>query len=191
MKCHADVRAQMDNMVTGSPHMTGGFDNSDGCIACHVDAEISKNPSLEIGGGAGQLHAAVAPMCLDCHGDSAGMGYLYASAPTAISIFGTTYAANGASAEVHGEFVMNASATNETLLKGANEACVGCHTHVGVNATWVKPTMLSFKAGVSTTGTWTVSNFRADAGYTNTTGAPVGQAPYNDNSSTPVTVVLP
>jgi hypothetical protein len=191
MKCHADVRAQMDNMPRNAPHTTGTFDGSDGCIGCHVEAEMNKNPTTEIGGLPGQLHAAAAPECLDCHGDNAGMGYTYYGAPVGVSIFGTTYAANGASAEVHGEFVMNASVTTEELLKGANEACVGCHTHVGVNATWVKPTMLSFKAGVSTTGTWTVSNFRADAGYTNTTGAPVGQAPYNDNSSTPVSVVLP
>jgi len=182
MKCHADVRQQMDAMAAGSPHMTAAFDGSDGCILCHVAAEMNKNPSLLIGGAASDdLHAAAAPECLDCHGDDT-LGYHFAGAPIAVSIFGSNYTGNSATnAEVHGDFVVSASAPGETLLKGANEACVGCHTHVGVNATWVKPTMLSFRAGVSTTGIWTVSNFRADAGYTNTTGAPVGQAPYNNN----------
>lgn len=185
-KCHADVRAQMDAMTVGAAHKTTAFDGSDGCILCHVAAEENKYPSdtFEIGGAtSANLHAAAAPQCMDCHGDNK-LGYNFASAPQGVSIFGNTYSGNNPNnSEVHGEFVRNASATGEDLLKGANEACIGCHTHVGVNATWVKPTMLSFRADVSTTGTWTVSNFRADAGYTNTTGAPVGAIPYNENTN--------
>lgn len=184
MKCHADVKAQMDAMGANLPHTSSAM-GTNPCVTCHVDSQIDKGAITEadIGGSAAdKLHAAAAPLCLDCHGDGVGKGFSYSSAPDAVSIFGTTYSANVGSIEVHGNFANNASATGEDVLKGENEACVGCHTHVGVNATWIKPTMLSFRAESSTKGKWTVSNFAADAGYTNITGAPVGVEPYNENS---------
>lgn len=44
----------------------------------------------------------------------------------------------------HMKFVQDS--INETLMEGANEACVSCHTHVGVNITWTKNVVLEFEA---------------------------------------------
>ena len=63
--------------------------------------------------------------------------------------------------ESHKKFAADAAAPNATLLKGANEACVGCHTHVNVDSVWQKPTNLSFKASVSSEGVWNVTDFAA------------------------------
>jgi len=46
-------------------------------------------------------------------------------------------------------------------MEDSNEACVSCHTRVGVNITWTKNENLEFTASEDATGTWTVSNFAA------------------------------
>jgi len=144
MKCHVDVAQQIESAENAVHKNTG-------CEECHVVSQLAKG---DVVGGTGTIHAAAAPACMDCHGMTANLTgtYHYTGAPEATSIFiGTN--------EAHTEFVNNASSA--ALLKGANEACVGCHTHVAVDITWNKPTNLSFNAAVSITGTWTVDNFAA------------------------------
>ena len=50
---------------------------------------------------------------------------------------------------------------NESLMEGANEACIACHTHVGVNITWTKNVVLDFDAEEDEDGIWTLSGWAA------------------------------
>ncbi|HID20578.1 MAG TPA: hypothetical protein EYP28_06560 [Methanophagales archaeon] len=50
---------------------------------------------------------------------------------------------------------------NETLMEGANEACVSCHTRIGVNITWTKNENLDFTASEDENGIWTISGYAA------------------------------
>lgn len=154
MKCHADVQQQMDSMPANAAHKT-----SVTCEECHIVSQFAKGATV---GGTGSIHAAAAPACMDCHGNTSRIGYSYLDsnpsgtpAPEATSIY------NGSN-EAHRDFVnsaMDAGVTGAELMEGSNEACVACHTHVSVVITWNKPTTLSFQANSSNTGVWTVSNF--------------------------------
>lgn len=145
-KCHADVQQQMDGMVAGGAHKTGTT-----CEQCHIVSQLAKGATV---GGSGQIHAATAPACMDCHDGT------WAGAPPANSII------NG-SLEAHRDFINSSVA--DTLMTGANEACIACHTHVAVNIVWNKPTNLSFQANSSNVGVWIVSNFASSGSKTTTT----------------------
>lgn len=67
-------------------------------------------------------HAAVTLPCVYCHSD----------------IIGEL----NKTQEAHTEFAE--AAINDTLQEGANEACIACHTHKGVNITWIRATHLAF-----------------------------------------------
>jgi len=168
-KCHGDVKSELSSSQVHSKVE---------CEGCHVLALMNKGAKV---GGNEDIHAAAAPACLDCHDGKLNseqwhnetLGY---KAGECANCHGTTtptfgnatsilYGAN----ESHTEFAFDAS--NATLLKGANEACVGCHTHVNVNSVWQKPTNLSFKASVSSEGVWNVTDFAAGGmKETNVTG---------------------
>jgi len=153
MKCHVDVQQQIDG-ANNAVHLNTG------CEECHVVSQLAKGDKV---GGNGTIHAAAAPACLDCHGNNSvdSSTYFYGGAIDATSILVGTNKA-------HKDFVQQASA--DQLLTGANEACVGCHTHVSVDISWNKPTNLSFNAKVNTTGYWTVDNFAATGSkFTNVT----------------------
>jgi len=57
---------------------------------------------------------------------------------------------------------------NATLETEANEACIGCHTHIGVNITWERATTLEFTAGHTEAG-WSIGDFNATGTNTTTT----------------------
>ncbi|VUT27947.1 MAG: putative multiheme cytochrome c [Candidatus Syntrophoarchaeum sp. GoM_oil] len=59
----------------------------------------------------------------------------------------------------HRKFVLDAM--NETLMDGANEACIAYHTHVGINITWTKNVVLEFTASEDENGNWTIPDFSA------------------------------
>ena len=144
-KCHADVYSELSGS-SNKVHETVS------CEDCHVIALMNKGAKV---GGNESIHAAAAPACMDCHDGNV-------SYPNATSIL---YGAN----ESHKKFAFDAA--NASLLKGANEACVGCHTHVNVDSVWQKPTNLSFKASVSSEGVWNVTDFAAGGmKETNVTG---------------------
>jgi hypothetical protein len=175
VKCHADVASELFGSQVHSQVL---------CESCHVMALTNKGAKI---GGDQSIHAAAAPACLDCHDGRLHGGnetwHSFAKRPLVclechdpvdvstnfINATSILYGAN----ESHTEFASNASSA--TLLKGANEACIGCHTHVIVNITWQKPTNLSFKASVSTQGVWNVTDFAAGGvKTTNTTGNATG-----------------
>ena len=65
----------------------------------------------------------------------------------------------------HKKFVLDA--IENPLMEGANEACIACHTRIGVNITWTKNEYLEFTATEDGTGNWTIPGFTA--GGTNIT----------------------
>ena len=172
-KCHADVYSELSGSQVHS---------SVECEACHILAETNKGAKV---GGNEDIHAAASPACLDCHDGSLKGGnavwHKFYKQPITTEQCGDCHDANmqtnftnatsilyGAN-ESHTEFASNAG--NATLLKGANEACVGCHTHVNVDSVWQKPTNLSFNASVSSEGVWNVTDFAAGGmKETNVTG---------------------
>jgi len=119
-----------------------------GCDSCH----ITTAPGIEgiTQGPGGQFHAAASPACLDCHSGRGGGGR------SALEIVNGTE-------EVHKAFVNES--VRSRFLKGANEACISCHTHIGVNITWSRATTIEFNAAevVLSDGShsWTVDNFDA------------------------------
>ncbi len=145
-KCHADIAAEMSQ--PGNVNAIHKAQSSDGgCEGCHIIAPTQKEGLTK--GPGGQFHAAAAPACLDCHGGT-GPGL------SALEIV------NGPE-EVHRPFINES--INSKFLKGANEACISCHTHVKVNATWSRATTIAFDAIERTlpdgSHTWNVTNFNA------------------------------
>ncbi|MCW3130139.1 MAG: hypothetical protein N2V75_08605 [Methanophagales archaeon] len=106
--------------------------------------------------------------CYKCHGGYGGIpdrGYLDFISAGGFGIedpmnpgHNTTDTDTGAKA-AHKKFVLDAM--NETLMEGANEACIACHTRVGVNITWRKNENLEFNATEDGTGNWTIPSFAA------------------------------
>ncbi len=146
-KCHADVLQEIQ--TTGAVNTMHSTQTSDGgCQACHMTTAAARE-GLTVGPG-GQFHAAMAPACIDCHSPG-GTGL------SAVEVqFGTE--------EVHKPFVAQANSTSVGFLKGANEACVACHTHVSVDIAWTKATNMSLTAIETSTAnshSWTVSNYIA------------------------------
>lgn len=145
-KCHADIISELSQPgYVNAVHKAQSPDN--GCGGCHIITPI-RVEGLKQGPG-GQFHASAAPACIDCHGGS-GPGL------DAREIF-------TGSEEVHKPFYNESNSSK--FLKGANEACIGCHTHVGVNITWSKATTLEFNATEQTLAdgshTWSITDFRA------------------------------
>ena len=103
-KCHATVA---DEFKQTDAHKTIG------CKDCHITAPKNKGK---------QFHAAALIECLICHSDPTGTGYTNAPKVTASDIFGAD--------EAHKPLFEKANNT-WGVLKGANEACIACHTHAG------------------------------------------------------------
>ena len=156
LKCHQDVYDEITTPGSGAVNAVhAGLSSGGGCDACHATIAPGKEGLTR--GVNGQFHAAAAPACLDCHG-STGPGL---SADTIV---------NG-TAEVHKAFV-NQSFTAQ-FLKGANEACISCHTHIIVNITWTKATTITFNSTETVlpdgNHSWIVGNFNATGTNVTTT----------------------
>jgi hypothetical protein len=50
---------------------------------------------------------------------------------------------------------------NDSLMEGANEACIACHTRIGVNITWTKNEYMEFTTFKDESGNWTIPGFGA------------------------------
>jgi len=150
-KCHMDIYEELyqAGVSPAPPHAASGRLLQ--CKVCHRTGKlglifgdtvngISSNKALNITTNP-QAHAAVTVECVFCHdlivNDSSGNPQ---------EILG--------SQEVHSSFY---NASNEsTVLKGGNEACVGCHTHVMLNVTWRRPSGYNIDADI-TGGYWNLS----------------------------------
>ena len=162
IKCHADTYQEISQPGAVNAFHSG-LDPSSGCDSCHATALSAENATQ---GPGGQFHAAAAPLCLDCHNTSAPL----------MSALGASEIVTG-SLEVHKPFI-NAS-EQKSFLRGANEACVACHTHIGVNITWSRATTLVLNATESIDGagnhTWAVTDMNVTGvNISKTVGNPDG-----------------
>ena len=143
-KCHADIFSELSQ-----PGSVNAVHRSQGCEGCHVTTAPT-NEGLTQGGASGSdFHAAALPLCLDCHGGQA-------IARDARSIL-------DGPVEAHKPFANQAN--DSLLLRGTNEACIACHTHIAVDINWTKAYKISFNAMENaTTGehSWTVDNFATE-----------------------------
>ncbi|MCZ7355988.1 MAG: cytochrome c3 family protein [Candidatus Methanoperedens sp.] len=174
-KCHADIFAELKQ-----PGGVNAAHRAYGCEGCHMTTAMQKegivNGPPDLTGG--QFHAAASPACLDCHNASFEPG------------LNATNILNGPE-EVHKPFANAAS--NSSLLKGANEACIACHTHVAVDINWTKAYKIAFDAqeNMSSDGsrTWTVGNFTIEgSAFIQTYGNQSGGV---NNSTQPVISISP
>lgn len=150
-KCHSDIYDEIFNSPTGTPHLSFGQN----CIACHRTGRVIMMPSY--GGTFGAkgvnisknspdvAHSAVTVECVFCHN----------LIPNEIN----------SSSESHKNYYN--SSNQSTLLKGGNEACIGCHTHTTVNITWVRSTGYGIGADI-TKSSWNLS-FSMNQDRVNTT----------------------
>ena len=153
-KCHADVYYEL---AQSGPH------ESKPCTSCHI--VVFTWDGYEVGGNK-DIHAAALPACLDCHDGSLGKD--------ARGIL------NASSLEAHVPFANQSKAFN--LLKGSNEACISCHTHIAVDIHWEKAYKINFTAveqGTTGKHTWSIGNFTTEGRvyvttYGNRTGETTG-----------------
>ena len=125
--------------------------------------------------------------CLKCHGSEI-------IADFDAGGFGLTEVDDGSTGDTgnksaHLKFVLEAM--NDTTMAGANEACLACHTMIGVKINWTHARSLEFDVGVgdpmaTETGmhNWTVSEWSVNGTanatvWGNTTGT--GETTYWDD----------
>ena len=178
-KCHADISQEMQQ-----PGLVNVIHNIMGCDQCHITAAPNSEGNFQ--GPGKQFHAAATAACLDCHNTTllygtfdhsriinTGLGCLdcHRNPQQIPGTFSAVEILTG-SAEVHKPFAN--SSTNSSLLKGANEACVSCHTHVTVNISWTRATTMEFNVSMSVvngTKVYAFSNFTATGqNFTSTSG---------------------
>ena len=174
-KCHDDIATEMisdDNGAHGNLS----------CSMCH--RTCFNNYTYASGYGSGstagaEAHAAAVVECMDCHGiyhdgstwnhwayleysDCASTCHWNSGWSDFVSAggfgLGTTDTDTGEKA-AHRKFINDS--IDEPLMEGANEACIGCHTRVGVNITWSKNVVLNFSASEDENGDWTIPAFNA------------------------------
>ncbi|MCK4731224.1 MAG: hypothetical protein KAT65_02090 [Methanophagales archaeon] len=169
-KCHQDIQ---DEMVSGDNGVHKNLD-APGCN-CHrvtpPETRISTGVAEGSGGGipGTTAHAAATIACMICH--EQGLNYPFAGGFNQSAVYDGTsvppderYYYNhsddsGGEHAAHNAFINQA--INDTLMEDSNEACIACHTRVGVNISWTKNEYLEFTAGEDKFGNWTVEDFAA------------------------------
>lgn len=163
-KCHQDIYNEMTSTSSGSTaHRTTALQACEGChkstvagfsgnVPFNGTSNLSYTYTLNITSNP-NAHAAVTLECIACHqgvpAELAGSQEAHTS-----FYFNATYSAS---------IVTNASGytgttQNQTAiaLKGANTACVGCHTHTIMNITWSRRPGYNMNVD-SSTGAWTMT----------------------------------
>ena len=136
------------NKTGGSDFWGSTDDITDRCYGCHQRAGTA---NTTWGGFAGeedqwdtlrnQTHAAYAVLCLDCHP------------------WVETELKNDSAA--HKAFYEDLANDTSTVLQNKNKACLGCHTHVGMNISWERNEYVSYNVTCNKTGyvvTWNASD---------------------------------
>jgi hypothetical protein len=166
-KCHAEIK---DEMIS----IDNGVHETVKCEGCHrTDARVGYALDDEGAVYPGQgAHAASTQECMICHGggnftheyiscsgtSSACHGVPFI-APRAGGFGLTEDAADTGEKAAHLPFVDDS--IDDPLMKGANEACISCHTRIGVEITWTKNENLEFDATEDGYGIWAISAFAA------------------------------
>ncbi len=151
-KCHQDIYNEMGGLNPYGASTAHSFAGATECMGCHKTGNVTFFPAFP---GSNKnfynqqvnstgAHAAVTLECIACHN----------IVPTNLTN----------ASEAHGPFY-NESITNSTLsdgknngtlLKGANEACVGCHTHTNIKITWRRSVGIDMVVNESTNGTYRI-----------------------------------
>lgn len=173
-KCHSDISAELS-----MPGKTNLVHKVMGCDQCHVTAAPNSEGAIQ----GVNFHAAATAACIDCHNATLLYGtFQHGPAVGAVGCltchknpqsfpgnFSATAILNGPE-EVHKAFANQAN--DAKLLKGANEACISCHTHIRVNATWQRATSMEFSATETVIGgdrSWIIGNFSGTGSNITTT----------------------
>jgi hypothetical protein len=183
-KCHADVYEEYTftgvhgTLSDGSASNSIGANPDKACGACHRLANITNpNAAMTFGSGDGtgsvpgvEAHAAAVISCMACHqlnntGGYPAAGGFNVSSFTGISTpFQYDNTTNPGTNAAHNAFI--AEAIEDDTLQDSNEACLACHTMIGVKINWTHAQSLEFDIGIGspmTTGTgvhnWTMSDW--------------------------------
>ncbi len=172
-KCHADINDEMISGDNGVHTTLGG----PGCDCHRVNETASRfGGNYAKGDGTGSTagtdsHAAETISCMICHEQGAdfAMG-IFAGGFNQTEVYDGISGqrqywyndTNGTGGEyaAHNAFLNQAIAND--LMEDSNEACIACHTRVGVNITWTKNEVLSFNAEEDNVGGWNITNFAAE-----------------------------
>jgi hypothetical protein len=144
----------------GGSDFWSGDTVTDRCYGCHQVTGSANSTHALADSWANQndtVHAAVAVWCIDCH-------------PWVENELTATNAAHKAFYED-----LEGGATI-TGLQNPNQACLGCHTHVGVNLSWTRNEYVSYNVTCDSSGyevSWNASDdmgtnssrFQSVAGY--------------------------
>jgi hypothetical protein len=166
-KCHADIQDEMISAGNGVHESLAG----PGC-----DCHRVNGTGVAKGGYGGNApvpgttsHAAETIACMICHEDGKQPAYPFAGGFSQTAIeesAGTTTPYNysypdgsGGEHAAHNQFI--GQAIHDDLMEDSNEACIACHTRVGVCITWTKNEIMDFQAHEDDQGDWTVSDFKA------------------------------
>ncbi len=151
-KCHQDIYDEMAGSGiygAGSAHLT-----LTDCKGCHKTGNVTTNIPLKKQDGYGNFtygnfnrtnlsggHAAVTMECIGCHSG------------VDDELLNTS--------EAHGPFynesINLSNPASSGILKGANEACVGCHTHTNIKGTWRRSTGYDMVVNETTTGNYSIT----------------------------------
>lgn len=151
-KCHADIYSEIGTGSSAHTSLTA-------CQGCHKTGNLTNLVPYNGSGGNisivtnitanANAHAAVTMECIACHqgvdeellGSDAAHGAFYLN---------SSYTTNASA---------GLSAVNQTAvkLKGANTACVGCHTHAVVNITWTRVTGYNMTIDASGSAKWNIT----------------------------------
>lgn len=149
-KCHQDIYDEMTN--AGKYGLSTAHQSTadiKACKGCHRTGTIGSIPlnKTNYSGSYSQnvsiagAHAAVTMECAGCHSG------VPAELMNASEGHGPYYNASRAESSING--------TN--MLTGANEACVGCHTHININITWRRSVGYNMIVNETTAGTYNIS----------------------------------
>jgi hypothetical protein len=167
-KCHGDI---WDEMVATGDKGNGVHVSMNKTCLCHrvpgtgvADGDGTGNSNLGT-----KAHAAATIACMICH--EQGTSYPHAGGFNQSAVYASTgvpagerYYYNhsdgtGGEHAAHNAFINQA--IKDTLMEDSNEACIACHTRVGVNITWTKNEYLEFTAEEDEFGNWTIPGFAA------------------------------
>ena len=142
-KCHADIYSELQD-TANLVHTTTEFKACEGCHRTNTTAIKTLIPSNGTANastwnetnvtGDGQAHAAVTMECINCHS-------------------GVDEELNGTNA-AHTAFYEDAVNSSTVDMKGANVACIGCHTHAIVNITWTRAVGYNLTSNATGSGGW-------------------------------------
>jgi hypothetical protein len=169
-KCHQDIQ---DEMVHADNGVHKGL-AAPGCDCHRVNTTTTRfGTGVADGDGVGdsnpgtEAHAAATIACMLCHEQGNELSYPFAGGFNQEAVYdGSTpvYYYNhsdgsGGEHAAHNAFINQA--IKDPLMEDSNEACIACHTRVGVNITWSKNVYLEFTAREDEFGNWTVEDFAA------------------------------